>query len=71
MKIRAHREMLEDSMKTMKEIEPTIEAIAQYFNAEPESITVEKYGTFDYRIGWDTYIVCVNGRAVGFTDGGL
>jgi hypothetical protein len=71
MKIRRHREFLIDSMETVKEIEPTKECVAEYFDCLPDRITVEKYGTFDDRIGWDTYIVCVNGNAIGFTDGPL
>jgi hypothetical protein len=35
-----------------------------------DNIKVEPYG-FDDRIGWDTYIVTVNGSAWGFTDGPL
>jgi hypothetical protein len=33
-------------------------------------VTVERYG-FDARIGWDTHLVCVDGAAVGYTDGPL
>lgn len=34
----------------------------------PGQVKVEPYG-FDKRIGWDTHIVTVDGRAVGFTNG--
>jgi hypothetical protein len=33
-------------------------------------IEVKPY-TYDERIGWDTYIVTVDGAAVGFTDGAI
>lgn len=35
-----------------------------------ESMTIKPYG-YDPRINWDTYIVCLNGQAVGFLDGPL
>ncbi|MEK6883043.1 MAG: hypothetical protein AABY22_25690 [Nanoarchaeota archaeon] len=77
MKIRKHRRFLFESMETVKEIEPNKESIRKFFTENedfPEiyegNIEVEPYG-FDKRIGWDTYIVCINGKAVGFTDGPL
>lgn len=36
----------------------------------PETVAVEPYG-HDSRIGWDTHVVTVRGRAVGFTSGPL
>lgn len=40
--------------------------------ATEENVTIKKYGTgIDERIGWDTHLVCVNGKAVLFTDGPL
>jgi hypothetical protein len=75
MKIRKNvSEFLDDCMKTVKEIEPTKEAVKKYLSdyygkeVDIDTITVEKYGTFDERIGWDTYIVCIDGNAVGFTN---
>lgn len=69
MKYRDHRGGLDESMQTVREIEPTIDALAVTLKVPPSTITVEKYGGYDNRIGWDTYIVCVNGSARGFTDG--
>jgi hypothetical protein len=65
---RRHREFLDEAMKTVTEVNSIkdIEDITGYTN-----ITVEKYGGFDKRIGWDTYIVCENGRGCGFTNGPL
>lgn len=38
----------------------------------PEMILVKPYGGMDERIGWDTYIVTIEGHGVyGFTDGPL
>lgn len=80
MKIREHRGRLEDSMKTVAEIEPTLEAVTAHVNdrlkpwgpVSPERIAVRPYGGFDARIGWDTYIVVLEGYGpFGFTDGPL
>jgi len=44
----------------------------QYYFWEPtdENVTIHYYGR-DERIGWDTHLVCVNGKAALFTDGPL
>lgn len=66
---RRHREFLDDAMKTVKEVfcKKDISDITGYSN-----ITVEKYGRpIDERNGWNTHIVCENGRACGFTNGPL
>jgi hypothetical protein len=68
MKYRHHRGGLKESMETVCDIEPTIEALAVLLKSPPSKITVEKYGEYDERIGWDTHIVCVDGRPVGFTN---
>jgi hypothetical protein len=79
MKIRAHKGGFGESWKTLTEIEPTKEAIAQYlrdqwgglgYNVRPENITVEPY-CFDPRIQTNTCIVLLDGNAVAFTDGPL
>lgn len=33
-----------------------------------ENVTIEPYG-FDDRIGWDTHLICVDGKAALFSDG--
>lgn len=35
-----------------------------------ENVTIEPYG-WDERVGWDTHLVCVGGKAALFTDGPL
>lgn len=85
MKIRAHRELLEDSVLTVLDIEPTKNAVYDYFLLQikdPElamawmdkydrgDVEVKPYG-YDSRIGWNTHIVTLKGDAVGFTDGPL
>jgi hypothetical protein len=35
-----------------------------------DNVTIEWYGR-DRRIGWDTHLVCVDGKAALFTDGSL
>ena len=74
MKIRNHRELLSESMQTVREIEPTIDAVRKFFKdgsmfdkLYDGVIKVEPYG-FDDRIKWNTYIVTVDGKAIGFTD---
>lgn len=74
MKIRQHRAFLEDSIKTVTEIEPTISAIRAYFKQEspfPDmyngKIEIKPYD-FDERINWDTYIITIDGNAIGFTN---
>lgn len=85
MKIREHRGGLRESMETVVEIAPSIEAIVSHIrecwgpfhpekmqNITAEMVTVEKYGGIDSRIGWDTHIVDVEGLGVfGMTDGPL
>ena len=82
MKIREHRGSLAESMETVCEIEPTLEAVVDHMHADkgwpglyakvtPETVRVEKYGSgTDPRIGWNTHIVTIEGYGVyGFTDG--
>ena len=65
MKIRLHRGGLADSLATMREIPPTIEAVLAYVREDlprPDlPLTAEelslKYVGFDERIGWETYYV--------------
>lgn len=68
MLFRPHRMFLDEAMAEVQEVNniEDIERITGYTN-----ITVEKYGGIDERNGWDTYIVCENGRACGFTNGPL
>ena len=80
MKIREHRGHLAESMETVKEIEPTKEALFNFikdsFKCWPTmskiketDIHIESYG-YDNRIDWNTYIVTIDGYGVfGFTDG--
>jgi len=78
MKVREHRGGLAEAMGTMVEIEPTMSALLQSMresfkgwpiNVTEENVHVEPYG-FDDRIGWDTYIITIDGYGVyGFSDG--
>lgn len=85
MKIRAHRALLADAMKTVKEIEPTRNAVYDYFLFQIPDVEMQldwlgKYNRgdievkpyhYDSRIGWDTHIVTLKGNAIGFTDSPL
>ncbi len=69
---RDHRGSLADSMSTVQQMD-SIEDLETHLSKvykQPSVgiITVEPY-VYDKRVGWNTYIVCVDGRAVGFTDG--
>jgi hypothetical protein len=77
-KFRQHRGSLTDSMTTVVEIEPTIEAITAEIekNLQPcsKAITVDRVHVqplvFDKRIGWNTHTVWLDGFGVcGYTDG--
>lgn len=39
-----------------------------YWRPTEANVTIEPYG-FDERIGWDTHLVCIAGKAALFTDG--
>ena len=80
MKFREHRSLLVDSMETVKEFDgkkDLIEHLQKDLDRwgvgkyDLSEITIEKYGNgIDDRIGWDTYIVHLEGYGVlGFTDG--
>lgn len=76
MKVRQHRGSLEESLKTVKEILPTKESLADHINLVmdlpvkfgPGSINVVYQGV-DSRIGWKSYIITVDGLGVfGYCD---
>jgi len=69
--VRKHRGGYAQSMATAKEIDATLDAVAAYFEQPIEQITIEPYSGIDNRNGWNTYIVCLNGAAIGMTNGGV
>lgn len=80
MKFREQRGGFSESMATITEIPPTKEALVTLLNLrcvvsytikDPDCVTVYGYGGVDSRCGWDTHLVVVEGKAVGFTDGPL
>lgn len=80
-KYRPHRELLDESMREVIEI-ATLDELVRHMRGSVqdwyppdllptiENVAVKPY-TYDDRIGWNTYIVTVNGQAWGFTDGPL
>ena len=79
MKFREHRGSLDDSMKTLVEVKDREELMAHLVRIlEPwptappvtaETVKIEPY-IYDYRLGWDSYIVTLKDYGVlGFTDG--
>lgn len=80
-KYRPHRQLLADSMAEVSEVTSLDELVRRmcdpikhWYPADKlptvHNVKVEPYG-FDERIGWNTYIVTVDGEAWGFTDGPL
>ena len=81
-KFRENRELLVDSMLTVRNFQSRSELI-DYLQAGLDAmvpnkydcsrVVIEKYGNIlDARINWDTYIVHLEGYGVlGFTDGGV
>lgn len=78
---RSHRGHYEDSIATVREVRDLahlVEVIREERAGWPdqdevtaESIGVTPYHGTDARNGWDTHLVTINGRAVGYTNGPL
>ena len=77
MQFREHRGSLDEAMKTkviLKDRSDLLEhckSIPALFGRtfDPAALKVEPYGGPDDRIGWSaTYIVTIEGCAIGFTD---
>lgn len=67
---RPQRGGLKESMLECVTLPASVAAIASHLQASIDSLKVEPYAK-DERIGWDTYLVTVDGKAVGFTNGPL
>lgn len=67
-RFREQRGSLDDSMKTVVELQATLEAVAKHLKVEANRVEVKSYG-FDSRTGWEMFIVTVDGNGVGFTNG--
>lgn len=72
---RENRSLLEDSMKTVVEVNSRAELKRHLYKVIPymdiNSILDVKWYARDDRIGWDTYLVTLDGCAIGFTNGDL
>lgn len=70
---RPHRRYLYEAMREVIEVNSLADLAKHLMKTrEPLGVVkVEKYGGIDERIGWDTYIVTINGDACGFTNGPL
>jgi len=66
MLFREHRGSLEDSMKTVTNVE-SLKDIEKICNFKGEYKI--KYYCFDDRINWNTYIVTCDDKVIGFTNG--
>lgn len=73
---REQRGGLEESMATVVELESRaqlVDYVAAIFNGQwidPAKLDVLPHG-IDHRTGWDTFIVTLDGQAIGFTNGPL
>lgn len=79
MKVREHRGLLSESMATVREVKDRDELLAIIrehlrpfgVEVEPAQLCIEPY-TYDGRIGWDTYLISIDGYGVwGMADGPL
>lgn len=71
-KFRWHRGGYEESMATVVPVRSKSELVTIILDSFlfPENhIEIKPYSGIDPRNGWDTHLVSVNGKAVGFTDG--
>jgi hypothetical protein len=68
MKFREHRGSLEESMKTIINVE-SLNDIQKLF-PDSKKIEIKKY-CYDDRINWDTFIVTDENGVLGFTNGNL
>lgn len=68
MKYRSHRGSLAESMKTAIEVSD-LEDLARKLGTTGK-LTCKWYAKDD-RIGWDTWLVCEDGCAIGMSDGNL
>jgi hypothetical protein len=68
---RPHRAFLDEAMKEKFEVK-SFQDILDYYKRIgfpiKGKLTCEWY-SFDKRIDWDTWIVCEDGQAIGFTNG--
>lgn len=67
---------LDESMERVAEVSSREDLLAYlnehfYFWEPHESnVTIRKYGYgFDERIGWNTHLICIGGKAALFSDG--
>ena len=67
MKYRPQRGGLAESLAEEVVLKPTLGALADHLGIRPEHIEVKPY-CYDDRLNCDTFLVCVDKCAVGFTD---
>jgi len=65
---RPHRHLLDESMQEVKTVK-SLNDIRKILNLKDGEELVLEYYCYDDRIKWETFIVTVDGCAVGFTNG--
>jgi hypothetical protein len=65
---------LDEAMERVTEIPDRAALLAYlrehyaFYQPTEGNVTIEPYG-YDKRIGWDTHLICVDGKAALFSDG--
>lgn len=57
-------------VSSMDELMEYLRREYQFWNPTLDNVTIEKYGDGDHRNGWNTHLICVDGKAALFSDGG-
>lgn len=70
MKYRPNRRYIDESMLEVKEFKDT-EELSKHLNLNSTDRLSFIYQGYDKRIGWVSFLVCVNNEAVGHSDGAL
>lgn len=69
MLFRYHRGSLDESMKTIVQIN-SVHELCELLNVDEKDLKCEPYG-YDERIGWDAYVITVSYSVYGFTNGDI
>lgn len=71
MKFRPHRELLDESMRDVVNLDGAKKSLEDHLRScgfRNGDVSVRPY-CYDDRIKWDTHLVTLDGMAIGYTDG--
>jgi hypothetical protein len=64
--------LLQGDVRSFEGLMHLLRAGYDFWDPTPENVSIVKYGEgIDERCGWDTHLVCIDGKAALFTDGPL